>query len=271
MDFGLAKPLGIAPGSTSGSSAAPPSFTAAATMSGASPLSPLTTAGTIVGTIQYMSPEQIEGKEADARSDIFSFGVVMYELLAGTRPSDPAAPLGADVPVPLRMVVEKSIEKDPAERYQSTRDLVVDLRRLTRQTGENSALPATLSVAASPEPAARFSKSAVLAALGKAPKSVKFAKGAKSLSFTDAIPEGGVVTYKLSVDVKKGKHTHRYTLGTVTKTVATASSVKVTISVSKSRRALANAHRKGTFVLATSFISGVSHSHAAVTRKVHAK
>jgi len=65
MDFGLAKPLGVQP-SGSGSGSAPPSFTAAATLSGPSPLSPLTTAGSIIGTIQYMAPEQIEGKEADA-------------------------------------------------------------------------------------------------------------------------------------------------------------------------------------------------------------
>ena len=88
MDFGLAKPIGIAQ-SGSGSASAPPSFTAVATMatmSGPSPLSPLTTAGTIVGTIQYMSPEQIEGKEADARSDIFAFGAVLYEMTSGKRP-----------------------------------------------------------------------------------------------------------------------------------------------------------------------------------------
>ncbi len=67
MDFGLAKPLGLQ--TTVVASGTVPSFTAAATLSGPSPLSPLTTAGSIIGTIQYMSPEQIEGKEADARSD----------------------------------------------------------------------------------------------------------------------------------------------------------------------------------------------------------
>src|ERR1700722_19344690 len=84
MDFGLAKPIGIA--NTGSGSGAAPSFTAVATLSGPSPLSPLTTAGSIIGTIQYMSPEQIEGKEADARSDIFAFGSVLYEMVAGKRP-----------------------------------------------------------------------------------------------------------------------------------------------------------------------------------------
>ena len=81
MDFGLAKLLGM----TATASGAAPSFTAAATLTGLSPASPLTTAGSIVGTIQYMSPEQIEGKEADARSDIFALGAVLYEMVTGKR------------------------------------------------------------------------------------------------------------------------------------------------------------------------------------------
>ena len=130
--------------------------------------------GMVVGTIAYMSPEQASGRAIDARSDIFSFGVVMYELLAGTRPfqgktdletlqniiHDAAAPLGAGVPLALRMIVEKAIEKDPADRYQGMRDLVVDLRRLTRRSGET----AGVETAAAPARSTRGWRSGAFAA-----------------------------------------------------------------------------------------------------------
>src|SRR5450759_406516 len=143
MDFGLAKPLGLQTKGTA--SGAAPSFTAAATLSGPSPLSPLTTAGSMIGTIQYMSPEQIEGKEADARSDIFAFGAVLYEMVTGKRPfagksqislasaileSDPE-PISSVKPLTPRAfehVVTTCLQKNPEERFQTAHDIKLELQ-----------------------------------------------------------------------------------------------------------------------------------------------
>jgi Tol biopolymer transport system component len=143
MDFGLAKPLGLQTTATGSGSA--PSFTAAATLSGPSPLSPLTTAGSIIGTIQYMSPEQIEGKEADARSDIFAFGAVLYEMVVGKRPfsgksqislassileSDPQpiSTVKPQTPPAFEHVVTTCLQKNPEERYQTAHDIRLELQ-----------------------------------------------------------------------------------------------------------------------------------------------
>ena len=143
MDFGLAKPFGLH--SATSTSAGPPSFTAAATLSGPSPLSPLTTAGTIIGTIQYMSPEQIEGKEADARSDIFAFGAVLYEMAAGKRPfegksqlslassilekdPDPISTLKPQIPPAFQHVLTTCLQKNPEDRYLAAHDIKLELQ-----------------------------------------------------------------------------------------------------------------------------------------------
>lgn len=100
----------------------------------------------IVGTIPYMSPEQASRQGVDARSGIFSFGVILYETFACQRPfrgptdlmvlqsiiHQPPEPLGGGVSLLLRIAVEKAIEKDSAERYQTMGDLAVDLKRASR-------------------------------------------------------------------------------------------------------------------------------------------
>jgi eukaryotic-like serine/threonine-protein kinase len=149
MDFGLAKPIGMS-GGGSGSMSAPPSFTAAATLSGPSPLTPLTTAGSVIGTIQYMSPEQIEGKEADARSDIFAFGAVLYEMTAGKRPfegksqislassilekdPDPISTLKPQTPQAFEHVITTCLQKNPDDRYLAAHDIKLELQWIAAQ------------------------------------------------------------------------------------------------------------------------------------------
>ncbi len=134
MDFGLAKAI----------ASNPISAELTATMTSPNP-TPLTQQGTIVGTFQYMAPEQVEGKEADARSDVFSLGAVLYEMASGKRAfegktlvSVAAAILEKEpetlktlqptTPAPLERAIRKCLAKDPEARWQSAGDLASELK-----------------------------------------------------------------------------------------------------------------------------------------------
>ncbi len=134
LDFGLAKGMGLA--------SAPSNLTASPTVT-----SPLTAQGAIVGTFQYMAPEQLDGREADARSDLFALGTVIYEMATGTRAFEgkTQASLIASIlkeeprsiravvpasPAPLDRLVRQCLEKDPEERIQSAHDVRLQLEAI---------------------------------------------------------------------------------------------------------------------------------------------
>jgi serine/threonine protein kinase len=154
MDFGLAKPeVAIASRAIGPFTPSTPTMNLASLTAAASPL---TQKGSIVGTFQYMAPELLQGAEADARSDLFSFGCVLYEMITGRRAfegksqlsvfssileKDPE-PISASQPLAppmLDRVVRACLAKDPADRIQSAHDVAMDLRWIADSTTAESA------------------------------------------------------------------------------------------------------------------------------------
>ena len=143
MDFGLAKILQAADSLTGAESE--------------TVTSGLTTPGITVGTVAFMSPEQTRGEEVDARSDLFSFGALLYNIappfrgptaaviFSGILERNPVPPLDVDPTLPSKLqdIILKALEKDREQRYQSAREMAIDLRRLLREIDSGASLSAS--------------------------------------------------------------------------------------------------------------------------------
>ena len=195
LDFGLAKIMAV-PGSDGRTESG------GVTLDGAN----LTSPGIAVGTVAYMSPEQTLGKDLDSRTDIFSLGVVLYEMATGRQAFSgstsaavfdailnraPVAPvrINPDVPQELERIINKSLEKDRTMRYQTAADLRTDLRRLQRDSGSSKAQVSTAENFSSANAATAAAGSSGANSAAVAPPSAAVRLRLGSRKFPRAVPE----------------------------------------------------------------------------------
>jgi eukaryotic-like serine/threonine-protein kinase len=207
LDFGLAK-LTLRDRRPS----EPNGPTAQETLPAEQPTEQLTSPGSTLGTIAYMSPEQVRGKDLDARTDLFSFGAVLYEMVTGTVPfrgegsgdifdailhKAPTAPvrLNPEVPAELERIINKALEKDRDLRYQHASDVRADLKRLKRETESGRAVADAPSAGPSaPAPAAPYPSGSAISA-----SSAHSAASSSSVLVAEAQRHKGVLTATVAV------------------------------------------------------------------------
>jgi len=203
-DFGLAKQLRLETLATEDE----------ATLSGS-----LTVRGQIVGTIAYMSPEQAQDQDVDARSDVFSFGAVVYEMGTGRQAFSggssaaliaeilrgepkPMRDFNPELPEEVQRIVSKALEKDRADRYQTANDLMVDLRRLKRGSSQTALETQSLAMGSAwlrPRSIAILVIAAIallliLVVASKAPTYVTGPLNFEQLTFSPGLKDGPIVT-----------------------------------------------------------------------------
>jgi serine/threonine protein kinase len=198
LDFGLAKVT-----LTSSSSS---NIAALNTQTDGMEAEHLTSPGTMVGTIAYMSPEQTKGKELDARTDLFSFGAVLYEMATGVLPfhgetsalifkaildADPAPPIrfNRDIPAELERIINRALEKDRELRYQSAKEMRSELLRLKRETDTGRVRTSSGMVAAVQENSSQASASPAAPISGSL--SAAFPLSSPAAAQVSAIPATG--------------------------------------------------------------------------------